>query len=530
MKQNGLWVIAFVIVALMVLTSVSPLSMNRTETIDNSTYIISNTPPDNPELGDLWFDTTLDEMNIYNGYVWQSFVPTVSGAGYQDHAAKHWWGGVDPIEFHKLSPEIRVASEFATSGSGTVADPYINGIKNCIDKNPNLDRLVIFLNGVHSEENTISVEGYEHGITVFGTGNHKATIISPIDKTLFEIGKETYAQYLPIFSNFRIDASNSGTEPVFKCYAGCDEIQMYNVEIWGCYIGIQFLPIEKSTGDHKLINTWIAGGTSVDGGTLIDFTKQNHPVTRITIENCLFAPAGKDYKQNIMTVEDYAITDKLTFRNNECRINDGSIIEFKGNISTLAICNNDIWANGHETESLSRHFYFHSLDSAPLYPRSASIYANQYWRTGTPYYFVWIGEKHDYINIINNQCYPVDWQATSPIHVEMGANKKGRIINNAPFNPFGVITNPFDTTNDLIHLNGSASVPSASTDYAICLVSCRIISTDSSNTDCSITIKDKDGNTIESGLSTYDNWLEPEWTINWGAFTGTAPTVTVVFK
>ena len=134
----------------------------------------------------------------------------------------------------------------------------------------------------------------------------------------------------------------------------------------------------------------------------------------------------------------------------------------------------------------------------------------------------------DYIFIQNNN---VRGNTTAAITVDAGKNANGWIKNNPGYNPVGVLATPFDNVNHLVETNGDAAGPTvASQDYIIINIPCRIISTDSGNTDCSIAIKDVGGNTIESGLSTYDNWLEIGWTINWGAFTGAAPTVTVAFK
>jgi parallel beta-helix repeat protein len=159
----------------MVLTSVSPISTNRIEEIDNSTYNISATPPDNPEVGDLWFDTTLDEMNIYNGYVWQSLVPTVSGADYKNHVAKHYWSGVDPIYVSELSPDVRIANEFATSGSGTPTDPYIDGIQEAINDLPNTGGDVFMPGGYYLIDEPINITKNATHLFGAGTGNPPTT-------------------------------------------------------------------------------------------------------------------------------------------------------------------------------------------------------------------------------------------------------------------------------------------------------------------------------------------------------------------
>jgi parallel beta-helix repeat protein len=192
MKKNGLWVIAFVIVALMVLTSVNPASLYRTEEIDDTTYHIGDLPLENPDVGDLWYDTTLDEMNIWSGYIWQPLVPTVSGADYKNHVAKHYWGGVDPISFQELSPEIRVASEFATSGSGTSSNPYLSAIQLAIDDSPDIGGMV-FVPAGHYEESAIELRGTSESktkIAIMGAGVGNTVVKCPdsTNENVFEIG------------------------------------------------------------------------------------------------------------------------------------------------------------------------------------------------------------------------------------------------------------------------------------------------------------------------------------------------------
>jgi hypothetical protein len=164
-------------------------------------------------LGDLWFDTTLDEMNIYNGFVWQSLVPTVSGADYKNHAAKHYWGGVDPISFHKLSPNIRVASEYATSGSGTSSDPYINGVQNAVADLPiGGGGILLPSNSIFEEEAFTLLDN-----TIHIRGNGKTSVIKlkdGEDDNLITIGDGSNQYTKLSITNLKIDgnkANQSGT-------------------------------------------------------------------------------------------------------------------------------------------------------------------------------------------------------------------------------------------------------------------------------------------------------------------------------
>jgi hypothetical protein len=87
-----------------------------------------------------------------------------------------------------------------------------------------------------------------------------------------------------------------------------------------------------------------------------------------------------------------------------------------------------------------------------------------------------------------------------------------------------------DDVNDTIGVSGSndATAPSASTDYTVYGFPIIVTSTDSGNADCSIDIDDPNGVAMLSGASTLTREYVPVgYTINWGAFTGAAPTVEI---
>jgi len=100
--------------------------------------------------------------------------------------------------------------------------------------------------------------------------------------------------------------------------------------------------------------------------------------------------------------------------------------------------------------------------------------------------------------------------------------------NNYGVNPYGKITNPFYNTSPYgIGLKGTAATPTASRTYNIQNLDCIISSTNSGNADNAIQIKDPAGNNVNpTTLSTLDGYFLPiRYQINWGAFTGAAPTV-----
>jgi len=79
---------------------------------------------------------------------------------------------------------------------------------------------------------------------------------------------------------------------------------------------------------------------------------------------------------------------------------------------------------------------------------------------------------------------------------------------------------------------GTAATPTASTDYEVA-EDCYITSTDSGNTDCAITVDTYGGTVIYGPVSTLTipnfGLFRAGLVVNWGAFTGAAPTVTVDF-
>jgi len=99
------------------------------------------------------------------------------------------------------------------------------------------------------------------------------------------------------------------------------------------------------------------------------------------------------------------------------------------------------------------------------------------------------------------------------------------IFGNSGWNPWGLISNPFNNTNDTAGTNGGSASPNASTDYVAQGPNLVINST--GGTGVSITIKDNKGNAVLSGLSSLAGQRIPYgWKINFGAFS-VAPTVSV---
>lgn len=110
-------------------------------------------------------------------------------------------------------------------------------------------------------------------------------------------------------------------------------------------------------------------------------------------------------------------------------------------------------------------------------------------------------------------------------------NQHSACYNNIGYNPVGLKAAPFDAANGFIEVDGSSATPTASTDYVIKNMDVLIYSSDSGNTDNAIIIDDPNGVQVNQvALSTMDAQYVPRgYIINWGAFTGAAPTCKVVF-
>jgi hypothetical protein len=371
---------------------------------------------------------------------------------------------------------------------------------------------------------------------IFGASNGAVDIITDTGVTfnLFEIG-ETKTPTLFHLDNLRFDHYSTGS--TFKFY-NVSELQLDRCEFRGDSIESDNIIIEPNQRDIKYLSIrecFLLGGATNTKAQLNFSNAGGYQVDEIMIHHCWFKPqylsGGTPRTSPIIVVEDDAI-DRWMIDTCRFELAGGNpILDIKGKIGSGGIGGiNSIQINALGSDAThSRLIHFNDLATINnAYVKISGLMCDpQPTANLQAYYGVYIGDNWDYIQVIGNS-FPN--MKTEEVYVASGANVHGRIENNLVTNPFGIITNPFDTTNDLIHLTGDSASPSASTAYTVCLAPCRIISSDSSNANCSIEVKDKDGNSIESGLSTYDGWLEPGWTINWGAFTGTAPTVKVVFK
>jgi hypothetical protein len=88
----------------------------------------------------------------------------------------------------------------------------------------------------------------------------------------------------------------------------------------------------------------------------------------------------------------------------------------------------------------------------------------------------------------------------------------------------------FDPTNNIFGptVTGATATPAASTDYMVYGTDLFVTSTDSGNADAAILVKDSGGNTVIGPVSTLSKEYVPlGYQVNWGAYTGAAPTVTM---
>ncbi len=114
----------------------------------------------------------------------------------------------------------------------------------------------------------------------------------------------------------------------------------------------------------------------------------------------------------------------------------------------------------------------------------------------------------------------------------LGVNPNGIVKDNMGHNPVGVIANPFDAANSYLAENGTAATPVASTDYTVIHNDMKISSSNSGNANCAIMLKDQNGvDVLLAALGTIQEMYVPRgFMLNWGAFTGAAPTVIAAFS
>jgi hypothetical protein len=97
------------------------------------------------------------------------------------------------------------------------------------------------------------------------------------------------------------------------------------------------------------------------------------------------------------------------------------------------------------------------------------------------------------------------------------------VKNNRGFNDsYGKVANPFSDTATKVGLGGTAAAPTASVAYTVGVTDQYLVA--SGGTGVSITVKDPQGNTVESGLTSLAKVIPVGYSVNFGAFS-VAPTV-----
>jgi hypothetical protein len=433
---------------------------------------------------------------------------------------------------------IRIASEFADSGHGTESDPWINGIQEAYDDAIDDGRtpVVSLGEGYYKATHAIKLDGLVDGQTygtykVFGSGGNRSIITTENDVTfnLFELN-ESQNGAMGWLSGFK--TTYNGARIVIKNF-NMGELHLFDCEFRAdrAHDGLLvFNPTSLNLTYNQIEQCYFLGGTDPTVYQ-IQFKKPgNYNTSEVLMSECFLRSSFKvgitPGYGGVIDVEADAL-DKWAFTS--CRwadVGDRPLMNIQGKIGPGGFggIHPVILHDYNKTTALSRLIYFHDLVSAHK-PRIKITGIEIDDNSRYPHYGVFIGNNWDHIQITGNSL--LDFSTTA-IYVDPGANAHGRIENNLGANPIGVKATPFDNTNDLVHMNGGAAGPTkASTTYTVAMTGCRIIST--GGTAVSITIKDKAYAIISSPGATCDEWLEPEWRINFGAFSA-APTVKVAFR
>jgi parallel beta-helix repeat protein len=141
-----------------------------------------------------------------------------------------------------------------------------------------------------------------------------------------------------------------------------------------------------------------------------------------------------------------------------------------------------------------------------------------------------IGEygTSDYNQALNNTWYG----ATRLFYTgpSLHSISEGNTFNYRP--TASLIATPFNTAaNSISTVQGDAAAPAASTDYKIYNGNIMISSTDSGDSNCAIQIDGLGGSALfASAQSTLTGMFVPRgYTLTWGAYTGSAPTVKIIY-
>jgi len=332
---------------------------------------------------------------------------------------------------------VRYASEYATGGSGTVEDPWIDGIQEAYDDAVSEGvRPVIYLGGgIYKATHTIKFDGAAT-FALIGDGRNPVKIITDdgVSFTLMELSETTQA-WIGTIRNVKFEYHGTGyllkNFGLSEMYFIGDEFRADNTEEGIILVS----PTLHNLQYNQITDCYILGGNKA-GIPLIKFEKPSSYITEeILISDCFFSvqpESGVGYAKGI-EVDDGAI-DRWAITS--CRwtpVGDYPIIDIKGAIGVGGIGGiNPVYINSlAKTTANSRLIHFNDLAGTNDKPIKISGVMIDQSATNPLQYGVYIGSGWDNI-IVEGNAFPDC--ATSGVYVTPGANTHGIIKNNIGYN------------------------------------------------------------------------------------------------
>lgn len=422
---------------------------------------------------------------------------------------------------------IRWASNFATSGSGTIIDPYISGLQQAHDDLPAKGG-VVYVMHTHLINQRVNATkpcffigpGCLWDNVSVPVTSHNVKLADSSDCDMFAFNDTATCVYMGGLIGMGLDGNKtnqaSGSGVLIK---NAMDISIRRSVLTNFKEhGIKLEPFGAAGGQNRVANfdcsnNWIE---MMDGEGIYMLTNIAVNCSTINIANNIFTK-GVYLVNNSAT----SIVEGNHIINN--RMGGGNITIY--GMHGLLIDGNTL-SNG----------YIVVRDQSGVTRKGINITRNVF-DTVSGNAFIGISGPLQGVLIAHNNLELSTYTGgpgNSPFRLDYPGAYTGtifRIHDNIGINPIGLVSTSIDNTNFIIkpYKLGADKPTTPSQDYVIDGARVFIVSDDSGDTNCSISVKDEEGNTILSGLSTFEGWLEPGWQINWGAYTGTDPDVSTYF-
>lgn len=417
--------------------------------------------------------------------------------------------GISEILGEPSAGGVFMASDYASSGTGTSSNPYINGIYNAFNSMTSNSMGEIYLSKAYYKEthgiiNNVNIGKPRH-LALRGAGFWDSNVAVYMNTPWITIQGHTSLYMEGITVDGR-KTQNTFTGPMIYLQSS------YDVVIRDCFLenskgsGIQ---IGATDGSNFAWSTDIIN-------TPIEYFDENG-ITITSSKNCIVDSAtltrNKGYNIDLTGVGSSYPTAVVTNSVLACSYKDSIRL---GKYASIILTEN--------TFSDDSKLYAAVLFDCPSQTLRNIIISDNIFSNKYGLYFNSVIRNNKVI-ITNNDYTSCTHACNFPIKVH-----KGIIVNNLGLNPIGKHGNPFyryDADVNYIEPNAGDAAPTSNTMYTVQVAPARIISTGGSGV--SIAVYDGKNNLIKTYGSTCDVYLDVGQVINFGGFT-TAPTVSVYFS